>query len=173
MSTILLNAGTIFYRTMKILCMLTWCLWVHMSVNPAVFRGPFILNALYLLWPLQFFYIFFHRFPGPLWDGLDGDIPLWLSVTRSLCVCKWSSCVPFSCPHLLQEEATMMMDEEKLIYEYKRLEVFGFHLSPCPIWSLVLGYLSIIRHGFHLMGWALSSIRYWLFTLKSFMPLLY
>lgn len=48
-----------------------------------------------------------------------------------------------------------------------------FLLSLWPVQSPILGHLSNIGLGFHLMEYAVIPVRYWLVTLTGFVPLLY
>lgn len=60
------------------------------------------------------------------------------------------------------------------LYSYVTRKVgIGFSLGPWPIQSLVLIYLSSVRHRFHLMKWASNSTGKWLVTPTMSVPLLY
>lgn len=84
-----------------------------------------------------------------------------LNVPKSVPVCTQSSCGSLYFFPWLQKEASLKMAEQGtdlwiyqsilnvilLLYSYSRATEFGFPLGPWPIQSLVLGYLSSVRHG--------------------------
>lgn len=49
--------------------------------------------------------------------------------------------------------------------------VADFPLGATPMESQVLGHLSNVRYGFHLMGWTLKCDQIWLFIFITFLPL--
>lgn len=60
-----------------------------------------------------------------------------------------------------------------LLLPVSKMAVFSFPRGPWPSQSQVPGHSSSIRYGFHLMEWALTKIRYWLFSATSFVQLLH
>lgn len=48
-----------------------------------------------------------------------------------------------------------------------------FSPRPLPVQSQVLRYFINVTYGFHVMDWALYTVKRWLVTLRTHMPLLY
>ena len=60
-----------------------------------------------------------------------------------------------------------------LLCSFSRIVVFDFMLGPWTIYSQVLAYSVTAWHGFHLMDWVLSQIKYELVAPTNFVPLIH
>lgn len=128
------------------------CLEGHLSLESSITSDSYFIT---LLLPLP---------PGSL-SAESRDLMetshLRLNVPKSVPVCTQSSCGSLYFFPWLQKEASPKMAEQGtdlwiyqsilnailLLCSYSRATEFGFPLGPWPIQSLVLGYLSSVRHG--------------------------
>lgn len=102
------------------------------------------------------------EFPEPEGRGFVGKIPFsseCFKVSQSLHI-TWSLYLLLSAAGRNCSEVGKSL---LLLFSFSRTVVFGFHLP-----SQVLGHLSDVRHGFHLLEWAGIQIRSWLVFPTSF-----
>lgn len=153
------------------LCMLLQSLWAHMCISPVVSGRHCVLGVFHPHWHWGSSCFLFCIAPWTLEEGLSKTpirteclrvsqhiVHLWVFVFVS--VCCWRKLLGWWLSKaLISKHSRVSLGVILSVHSFSRIVVFGFPLGPWPIWSEVLGHLISVRHGFHLLEWALNPIR--------------